>query len=117
MYKHMKITLSPTRSHVAPKTKNILAVGAGIAALATATYYFFGPKGERHRDELKGWMIRMKGEIIERIEDAKELTEPIYREIIDSVASTYAATSKVTKEELSDFADRLKAQWKDIARS
>jgi hypothetical protein len=75
-----------------------LLLGAGVAALATTAYYFFGPKGEKHRENLKGWMIKMKGEIIERIEDVKELTEPVYREIIDSVVATYAATTKVSKE-------------------
>jgi hypothetical protein len=102
-------------NHVSPGT--ILALGAGVAALATTTYYFFGPKGKTHRDDLKGWMIRMKGEIIDRIEDVKELTEPVYREIIDSVVATYAATTKVSKEELQAFAERLKAQWKDIVLS
>ncbi len=105
------------KSHEIMSTKTMAAIGAGAAALAAASYYFFGPKGEEHRDNLKGWMIKMKGEIIERIEDVKELTEPIYREIVDSVVATYAATSKISKEELETFAERLKGQWKDIAAS
>jgi hypothetical protein len=104
-----------TKNDISSKT--LLALGAGVAALATTTYYFFGPKGEKHRDDLKGWMIKMKGEIIDRIEDVKELTEPVYREIIDSVVATYATTTKVSKEELAAFAERLKAQWKDIVLS
>ncbi len=95
----------------------ILAIGAGVAALATTTYYFFGPKGDEHRKSLKGWMIKMKGEIIERIEDVKELTEPVYRDIVDSVVATYATTTKASKEELAAFADRLKGQWKEILAS
>ncbi len=98
-------------------TKTLLALGAGVAAIATSSYYFFGPKGKDHRENLKGWMIKMKGEIIERIEDVKELTEPVYHEIVDSVVATYAATSKVSKEELQAFAERLKSQWRDIVLS
>ncbi len=95
--------------------QTILTIGAGVAALATATYYFFGPKGEDHRESMKGWMIKMKGEIVEKIEEAKELSEPVFREIVDSVVASYAASKKIGEQELHAFADRLKGQWKEIA--
>jgi hypothetical protein len=104
-----------TKTEITPGA--LIALGAGVAALATTSYYFFGPKGKDHREHLKGWMIKMKGEIIDKIEDAKELTEPVYRDIIDSVVATYAATAKVSKEELHAFAERLKDQWQDIVLS
>lgn len=103
----------PTHSN----TNTIFAIGAGVAAIATASYYFFGPKGEAHREKMKGWMISMKGEIIDRIEDVKELTEPVYHNIVDSVMATYMATTKASKEEVQAFADRLKGQWKEIVAS
>jgi hypothetical protein len=40
-----------------------VAVGAGVAALAAAGYFFFGPAGEKNRKKMKGWVIKMKGEI------------------------------------------------------
>ena len=95
-------------------TSTILAIGAGVAAIATTSYYLFGPEGKDHRDKVKGWMIKMKGEIIERIEDVKELTEPLYHEIVDSVVASYMATSKISKDEVKAYADKLKGQWKDI---
>ncbi len=109
--------MKTTKSNDTISSGTILAIGAGVAALATTTYYFFGPKGKDHRHHLKGWMIKMKGEIIDRIEDVKELTEPVYKEIVDSVVASYATTTKVSKEELAAFAERLKGQWMDIVRT
>ncbi len=97
--------------------KTVIAIGAGIAALAAASYYFFGPNGKKNREQMKGWMIKMKGEIIERLEASKEVTEQLYHQIVDSVGSAYAKSGKIGKAEITAFADALKRQWKDIARS
>ncbi len=102
---------------VSPSTKTMISIGAGVAALATASYYLFGPKGKDHRKSMKGWMIKMKGEIVEKIEDVKELTEPIYHDIVDSVVASYATTKKIGSKELSVFSDNLKGQWKDIIKA
>ena len=103
--------------HEGMSAKTMIAIGAGVAALATASYYLFGPDGEENREKMKGWMIKMKGEIVDKIEDVKELTEPIYHGIVDSVVATYATTTKVGKEELAAYAEKLKGQWKEIVAS
>lgn len=95
-------------------SKTILSVGAGLAAIATAGYYFLGPEGKSNQKKTKGWMFKMKGEIIERIEDVKDLTESAYKDIVDSVAETFAETAKVSKSEIKAFAGRLKDQWGDL---
>lgn len=95
--------------------KKALLIGAGMAALTAAGIYFFGAHGKKHRKELRGWMIKMKGEIIERMENAKEMTEDAYHKIIDSVTSQYRKHGKIAEEDLKVFADELKKQWKGIA--
>lgn len=95
-------------------TKKTVAVGASIAALAAATYYFFGPEGKKHQRDFKGWMIKMKADIVEKIEDVGEVTEPIYDKIVDGVALAYAKAGKVSEEEVAPYADILKKQWKNI---
>jgi hypothetical protein len=92
----------------------ILTIGAGLAALGATTYFFFGPNGKRNQQKLKGWMIKMKGEIIERIEGMKEISEEAYNSIIDAVMETYK--DKVESGELQAFADSLKDHWLDIVR-
>lgn len=93
----------------------VMAIGAGVAALAAASYYFFGPEGKKNQKKMKGWMIKMKGEVIEKMENAKEVTEAAYHQIIDTVAQKYL--KGVTGEEARMYVDVLKKQWKGIAAS
>ncbi len=62
---------------VSPKksvsTGTVLALSASALALAAGAYYFFGPEGKKNRGAFKGWMIKMKGEIIEKMEQAKDV--------------------------------------------
>lgn len=95
--------------------KTALLIGAGVAALTAAGVYFFGPRGKAHRKEAKGWMIRMKGEIIERMENAKEMTEEAYHNIIDAVTAQYKKHGKIAEEDIETLAKELKAHWKGIA--
>jgi len=95
----------------------VAAVGAGVVALAAASYYFFGPEGKKNRNSLKGWMIKMKGEIVEKMEDAGDLTEDIYNKIVDTVAAKYVKAGKIGEMELRMFSDMLKTQWKGITKA
>lgn len=97
--------------------KTIAALSAGAVALAASSYYFFGPAGKIHRKKAVGWMIKMKGEVIEQIENAKEISEPIYHSIVDSVLATYVAGGKIAGPELDLFAKSLKGQWKNIVKT
>lgn len=97
-------------------TSTIVALGAGAVALAASTYYFFGPEGKIHRKKAVGWMVKMKGEIIEKLEQSEEVSEQVYHGIVDSVLASYIRAGKVAPEELRVFADTLKAQWKHIAK-
>ncbi len=96
-------------------TGAVVAIGAGVAALGAVSYYFFGPHGKRHRKTFKGWMIKMKGEIIEKLENASEVTEAAYHGIIDSIANAYIRSGKGTEADVKRYADELKRQWKRIA--
>jgi len=98
-------------------TKTVVALSAGAVALAASSYYLFGPAGKIHRKKAMGWMIKMKGEIIDQIENAKEISEPVYNSIVDSVLATYVAGGKIAGPELNTFAKTLKSQWKNIVKS
>ena len=94
-----------------------LVIGAGMAALSAATFYFFGPKGKTHRKHLKTWTIKMKADILEKIEEAGDVTESAYRKIVDEVATLYTKAGKVSKEEIAVYANTLKKQWKSIVKT
>lgn len=92
----------------------IAALGASLAGLAATAYFFFGPNGKKHQKNAKAWAIKMKGDVIEKLESAKEVTEPIYNNIIDTVANKYTKGTKATQEEINELAKDLKKHWKTI---
>ena len=94
----------------------IAVIGASLASIAATAYFFFGPKGKKHRQHAKAWAIKMKGDVVEKLEQAKEITEPIYHEIIDSVSKDYATGKKATKAEIEEIAKDLKKHWSTISK-
>lgn len=91
-------------------------MGAGLATLAAGIYFFLGPDGKKHQKKMKGWMVRMKGEVLEKMEDAREMSEPVYNDIVDTVARANAVAGKIPKEEILALATDLKRQWRSISR-
>jgi len=95
----------------------VAAVGAGVVALAAASYFFFGPEGKKNRNNLQGWMVKMKGEILEKMENVEDLTEDLYNKIVDAVSAKYVKAGKIGEAELRMFSDMLKSQWKGIIKA
>ncbi len=101
------------------KTKNnysgqIAAAGFTVAALTAGAYLMFGPDAAKHRKKVKGWAIKMKGEIIEKMEAAQEVSEPMYHKIVDQVAAKYAKLKDVDKDELMAVVEDVRKQWNKI---
>ena len=96
---------------------NLVFLGASIAGLAATTYFFFGPKGKKNQKHAKAWAIKMKGDVIEKLEMARDVSEPIYHEIIDSVAVEYEKNKKAGSKEIKELAKDMKKHWKTIIKS
>lgn len=96
--------------------KQAIGIGVGVAALSAAAYVLFGPEGKKNRKAIRGWAIKMKGEIIEKFEEAKELTEPVYNDIVNKVQAKYAKLKNVDQEELARVAGEIKKHWKALKR-
>jgi hypothetical protein len=95
--------------------RNAVAVGAGVAALAAAGYFFFGPNAQKNRKKMKGWMLKMKSEVVENMELVKDMSEPVYHKIVDAAAAKYIATGAIAKQDVAALAAELKKQWKAIS--
>ena len=108
------------KTHAMPK-KSSTAVRLGLigmtVASAAAAYFFLGPKGKKHQKQTKAWAIKMKGDVVEKLETAREVSEAIYHEIIDSVAAEYKKGAKGGSEEINALAQDLKKHWKTISNS
>jgi hypothetical protein len=98
--------------------KQVIIAGAGIGAVAAAVYFLASTKsGSGNKKKMmKGWMIRMRGEVIERLENLREVTEPVYEEIVDTVAQAQIVSDRIPRKEIMDLADDLKRDWKAIAQ-
>ncbi len=111
-----KNTTGQTAKNKGVSTKTIIGIGAGVAALSAAAYVLFGPNGKKNQKAIKGWTIKMKGEIIEKFENAKELTEPVYHNIVDNIQAKYAKLKNVDQQELEKVITEIKKHWKAIQK-
>lgn len=94
----------------------LFVLGASLAGLAAA-YFFIRPNSKKYIENTKSWVIKMKGDVVERLEQAREISESIYNEIIDSVAARYEKELKSSPEEVKALAKDLKTHWRAISRA
>ncbi len=97
-----------------------VAMGVGVAALAAAAagmYFLYGTdKGKKQREALKGWMFKMKGEVMDRMEKMEDVSEGAYNNIVDTVARSYQGIKNIDKSEVKELADDLKKHWSKIKK-
>lgn len=101
------------------KEKQIAAeIGLGVAALAAATagaVFLYGKDGAKHRKQIKGWAIKMKGDVVEKLEQIKDLNEDTYKNVIDKVADKYRKVKNMDLVQLETEIRGLKSHWKNIS--
>ncbi len=95
-------------------------IGVGFAAIAAAiagTYFLYGSKeSAKNRKKITSWMLKAKGEILEKIENASELSQEIYEKMVDEVSGKYQALKNIQKNEIEEFVKELKSHWKNISK-
>ncbi len=93
-----------------------LGVGLGlIAAMSAGAYYLYGTKeGKNKRVKIRGWALKAKGEVLEKLENLKEVNQEKYDAIIDTVSRKYAGIKSIDKSELDALVTDLKKHWKNI---
>ena len=95
-----------------------IGVGVGLTAAAVAaagSYFLYGSKNAaKNRKQVKSWMLKAKAEVLEQLEDAKEMSQEEYESLINSVASGYATLKSATNADLRDFKKEMKEHWQAI---
>lgn len=98
-----------------------LGVGVGLTAAAVAAagaYFLYGSKdAPENRKKVKSGILKAKAEVLEVLENAKEITEDEFRDVVDSVATTYASVQSLSKKDLSDFKKEMRENWQDLVTS
>ena len=95
--------------------ERMIGADARTAALAAAGACFqYGRKRPHHLQPIAGWALRLKGEVLEKMENASELDREIYDRLVDDAAARYARAGRVSASELKDLTADLKAAWTQI---
>ena len=65
-----------------------VAIGVGLTTAAVAAagaYFLYGSKSaSKNRKQVKSWALKAKAEVLEKIEDAKEMSEDEYQDLVGS---------------------------------
>jgi hypothetical protein len=97
------------------------AVVAGIlgvaAAAAAGAYFLYGTKdGKKMKKQIRGWALKAKGEVLEKVEKLKEVNEEAYHQVIDAVLKRYKTIKGIDTVELAAIASELKGHWANIRK-
>ena len=104
------------------KTSSVkkVAAGLGVAALAAgaaAAYYFAGPKGKKHRDQLSALGKKAKTDMVQRIKGMKTLSKQAYAGAVKEVLAKYKQAKNIDPQELVILGQELMGHWDDISKN
>ncbi|KAF0126059.1 MAG: Uncharacterized protein FD189_1388 [Elusimicrobia bacterium] len=100
------------------KSTKAISTGVGIAALAALGAYFLtGKRGEKNRELIAGWTLKMKGEVLEKAEKLKELNKEAYEKIVDDVTRRYERVGRAGAAELKNIKSELKDAWRHVGKA
>lgn len=90
----------------------------GLAAAAAAgAYFLYGSKeGAKRRAKIRGWSLKAKGEVLDRLEGLKEVNQEAYDKVVDTVTDKYKKMKNVDVAELALLTQDLKRHWGNIRR-
>ena len=101
-------------------TGSKIATGVGIAALAAAAagaFFLYGTEaGKKKRHQIKSWSLKMKADVMDKMEKMKDWSEESYGTIVDSVAEKYKNVKNVEAGEVAALVADMKKHWKNIKR-
>lgn len=104
---------TPAKKDTKDTSASKVAVGAGIVAALAGAYFLYGSKDAvKNRKKIKGWTLKAKGEILEKLEKVDHATQAQYESTVDTVLNKYKALKSVDMSEADSLAKDLKKHWK-----
>jgi len=100
------------------ESHGVLPLAAGLIAGVAGMYLLHGhgKVPTANRKKLKGWMVKAKGEVIEKVEKMKSLDEQAYVAAVDAVLAKYNKLPEDQRAELELLGKDMKKHWKAIVR-
>jgi hypothetical protein len=110
---------TPKKATLSDTQKIGLGVGLTAAAVAAAgTFFLYGSKGaSKNRKAVKSWALKAKAEVLERLEQAKEMSADEYMQLIDTVGGAYAQVKDASKGDIAGFKKEMKEYWNKIEKT
>jgi hypothetical protein len=105
---------------VAKSSKAVeVGIGLGTAAVAAAgAFFLYGSKNAaKNRKQVKSWALKAKAEVLEKLEDASEMTQAEYDQLIKSVSGAYSSAKNASKKDIKEFAMEMGQHWKEIEKA
>ena len=62
-------------------------------------------------------MIKARGEVLEALEKAEDITKDEYDALVEAVGGAYSRFQNASTREVSDFKKEMKEHWSDIEKS
>lgn len=97
-----------------------IEIGVGLTAAAVAAagaYFLYGSKNAaKNRKKVKSWALKAKAEVLEKLEDAKEMTEEEYKELVTAVAGAYSGVKSATQGDIKEFKKEMMDHWQAIEK-
>ncbi len=93
-----------------------LGIGMIVAGIAGAYYLYGSKEGPKNRAKVRGWMLRAKGEVLEKIETLRDIDEQRYNEIIDKVLKKYSSLKNIDRADVEDLVKDLRKHWGNIKK-
>jgi len=98
-----------------------LGIGVGLTTAAVAAagaYFLYGSKdAPENRKKIKSGILRAKAEVLESLENAKEITEDEFRDLVNGVVDTYSTVQSLSKKDLKEFKTDMFENWEDLVAS
>lgn len=88
---------------------------AGITAAATAgALYLYSQSEEETKKELRGWVLKVKGDVMEGIENSEKLNRESYEKIVDDSIEKFGEFKEEQKPHVEEVRADLKGHFDDI---
>lgn len=101
------------------RNNTAVKVGLGVAAvsaMALGAYYLYGAKDSaKNRKKVKAWMLKAKGEVLDQVEKAKELSLEAYNNAVETVAAKYKNMPGISPLDIAAFVKELKRTGKSAS--
>jgi len=99
------------------KSKKMIGAGIALAAIAAAaTYFLAGKRGKENREKIAAWTLKVKGEVLTKMKEMKEVNKEAYYALVDDVSERYGRVGKVSAEEMKILTKDLKNAWAHISK-